>query len=456
MDRDNPHSGLDLCSFSFGSEPKYTTFPGTHRDTTLIHGHDEQQHIDDTVRGAMYQGDSREYLKQIIDSDQEIDLIVTSPPFGLRKKKEYGNEDPEDYIEWFLDFAELAYQALADDGDFVVDIGGGWVRGEPIRSTYHFELLIDLATDRGKLSDRMGQRFNLSQDFYWYNPAKLPTPAQWVTIERIRVKDAVNHVWWFSKDNARRGEEEKPDNRAVLKPYSDAQKSLMENGYNDKMRPSGHRISNQFDNPTENGAIRPNFWDLIENQMEPMGLHDMLDFAGVSPELRRAAEKEDRIEELAEFAVDDEALDEFTDLMDISTDAESPVMKIANTRSRTHYLVGCDKLDMDPHPARFPRELPEFFIQLLTDPEDLVVDIFAGSNMTGWVAQQYDRNWLSFEMNSEYIESSRFWFMSEDDIDSRAETISRSNSGEDGKETEEGEDEVKGNQTADSEVTLDD
>jgi site-specific DNA-methyltransferase (cytosine-N4-specific) len=38
----------------------------------------------------------------------------------------------------------------------------------------------------------------LAQEFFWWNPAKLPTPAEWVTVRRIRVKDAVNCVWWLS------------------------------------------------------------------------------------------------------------------------------------------------------------------------------------------------------------------------------------------------------------------
>lgn len=419
MNTDNRSSisGLNLDEILPTRSPEYTTFPGVERDTTLIQEFGEQETVDDTVRGATYQGDSRELLDEL---DEEVDLIVTSPPFGLRRQKEYGNKEPEEYIDWFLDFAELVYEKLTNDGDFVVDIGGGWERGEPIRSTYHFELLVDLATDSGRMKEETGNRFNLAQDFYWYNPAKLPTPAQWVTIERIRVKDAVNHVWWFSKDNARDRDNGKPDNSAVLKPYSEAQKDLMANGYNDKLRPSGHDISDKFDDPTEKGAIRPNFWDAIQQSLDSWGIHDLLDLAGVSPELRRAAEKEDRLSELAELTLDEEIIEKVSELQGINTDVVNPVMEIANTRSRTHYLVGCDKCNIDAHPARFPRELPEFFVNLLTESGDLVMDIFAGSNLTGWVAQQHDRNWISFEMEPDYVDSSRFWFMSMDDIETEA------------------------------------
>jgi len=424
MDSEN---GLDLDSLFPKHSPEYTTSPGTSRDGTLIRGYRGQKKLNDTVRGAAYCGDSRELLK---DFEGDVDLIVTSPPFGLQRQKEYGNENPDEYISWFLEFASLAYEVLDEEGDLVIDIGGSWERGEPIRSTYHFELLVELATEGGLLNQEYGQQFNLAQDFYWYNPAKLPTPAQWVTIERIRVKDAVNHVWWLTKDNARDRDSSNPDNTAVLKPYSDAQKDLMENGYKDKLRPSGHDISDQFDNPKENGAIRPNFWNVVENSLEAWGLHDILDLAGVSADLRRGAEQEDRLEELVELAIDDEIIEKIADLQGISGDMESPVMEIANTRSRTHYLVGCDKLGMDPHPARFPRELPYFFIEFLTEPDDLVLDMFAGSNLTGWVAQKYDRNWISIEKEEEYIKTSRLWFMSMDDIEEEVNERMDSNEAE--------------------------
>jgi site-specific DNA-methyltransferase (cytosine-N4-specific) len=295
-----------------------------------------------TGHGAAYRGDSRDLLEEL--PQNSIDLCVTSPPFGLRKKKEYGNKDPDDYNEWFLDFAERVYPVLTDEGSLVVDIGGGWEKGKPIRSLYHFKLLIELADEEGALADpdeRLGQSFNLAQDFYWYNPAKLPTPAQWVTIERIRAKDAVNHVWWLSKR-----ERPKADNRRVLQEYSDSQKKLMEEGYRDKKRPSGHDISDKFDDPEENnGSIPPN------------------------------------------------------------------LLEIANTASNTHYLKACREVGFEPHPARFPRQLPEFFIEFLSEPGDVVLDIFGGSNMTGRVAQDLERNWITFEYKEEYLEASKLRFM---------------------------------------------
>lgn len=300
--------------------------------------------------GAAYHGDSRELLQEL--PNESIDLVVTSPPFALNRKKEYGNKDEEEYNEWFTEFAELVKAVLKPDGSFVVDIGGGWKKGEPYRSIYHFELLTRLAGSDGP--------FELAQDFYWYNPAKLPTPAQWVTIERIRVTDAVNHVWWFAK-----GGEERPeaDNTRVLQEYSESQQKLMEEGYRDKKRPSGHDISDKFDEPENGeGSIPPN---LIE---------------------------------------------------------------AANTASNTHYLKACRELDVDPHPARFPRTLPEFFIEFLTPnppyeerETPIVLDIFAGSNLTGRVASELGRNWLAFERQEQYIETSQFRFLTMEEIKKKAD-----------------------------------
>jgi site-specific DNA-methyltransferase (cytosine-N4-specific) len=141
-----------------------------------------------TRYGMAFLGDSLDYLRQLPDAS--IDLIMTSPPFALKRKKEYGNVHATEYIDWFMDFAVEFHRVLKDTGSLVIDIGGSWVRGQPTRSLYHFELI-------SALSDQVG--FHLAQEFFWYNPSKLPSPAEWVTVRRIRVKDAVNMVWWLSK-----------------------------------------------------------------------------------------------------------------------------------------------------------------------------------------------------------------------------------------------------------------
>jgi site-specific DNA-methyltransferase (cytosine-N4-specific) len=191
--------------------------------------------------GAAFNCNALEVLKALPSSS--IDLVFTSPPFALTRQKEYGNEPVERYLEWFMPFCVEIRRVLKDNGSFVLDIGGAWVPGMPVRSVYHLDLAVRLANSK---------LFILAQEFYWCNPARLPTPAEWVTIRRIRVKDAVNMVWWFSKT-----EEPKANNRKVLQPYSEAMRSLMRNGYTPKKRPSGHDISRHFQKDN-GGAIPPN------------------------------------------------------------------------------------------------------------------------------------------------------------------------------------------------------
>ncbi len=280
-----------------------------------------------TPSGAMFCHDSIEMLRRM--PSDSVDLVMTSPPFALTRKKEYGNEPVERYLEWFMPFCLEIKRVLKSTGSFVLDIGGAWIPGAPVRSIYHFELAVKLAKE-----------FYLAQEFYWYNPARLPTPAEWVTVRRVRVKDAVNMVWWFSKT-----EWPKADNRAILQPYSESMKDLLKNGYKAKKRPSGHAISTKFQK-NNGGSIPPN------------------------------------------------------------------LLQIANTDSNGAYLRECKKRGIKPHPARFPSTLVKFFLDFLTDEDDLVVDPFAGSNVTGEACEIQNRRWLGFELESRYVEGSIIRFES--------------------------------------------
>ncbi len=142
-----------------------------------------------TNHGTIYLADSLKVLERHVQPGS-VDLIMTSPPFGLVRKKDYGNVDSHEYLEWFRPFGEAFKKVLKNSGSLVIDIGGAWIPGQPTRSLYHYELLIMLCREVG---------FHLAQDFFWWSPSKLPTPAEWVNIRRIRVKDAINCVWWLSK-----------------------------------------------------------------------------------------------------------------------------------------------------------------------------------------------------------------------------------------------------------------
>jgi DNA modification methylase len=275
--------------------------------------------------GSAYQADALEVLRTI--PADSVALVLTSPPFALRRRKAYGNVEASEYVDWFAPFAEEIYRVLRPDGSFVLDLGGAWNPGSGTRSLYQYELVL-----------RLCRRFHLAQEFYWYNPSRLPTPAEWVTIRRTRVKDAVNTIWWLS-----RGEEPNADNRRVLKPYSRSMRRLLRDGYTPARRPSQHILSNQF-RRDNGGAIPPN------------------------------------------------------------------LLEIPNTRSNDDYLRRCRAAGLPIHPARFPPALPEFFIRFLTEPRQLVLDPFAGSNVTGWVAQRLERFWVSVEINGDYVRGSQLRF----------------------------------------------
>lgn len=291
----------------------------------------DSQFLYRTKHGAAYCGDSRELLEQLPDGS--VNLVLTSPPFALLRQKEYGNKDQAEYIEWLATFARIVHRKLRDDGSFVLDLGGAYQKGAPARSLYNFRVLIHFCDDIG---------FHLAEDFYWFNPSKLPSPIEWVNKRKVRAKDSVNTVWWFSK-----GEHPKANVSNVLVPYSERMKKLLEDPagfYDPKMRPSGHDIGMSFGK--DNGGAIP-----------------------------------------------------------------SNLLQIPNSESNGSYLAGCKAAGIKAHPARFPSRLPEFFIRFLTDPGDLVVDIFAGSNTTGIVAECESRRWLAFDENRAYLAASAFRFV---------------------------------------------
>ena len=194
-----------------------------------------------TPYGAAYLGDSLDVMRDL--PDESVNLVMTSPPFALTFKKEYGNRNQNEYVEWFCEYAREIRRILTTDGSFVLDLGGAWAKGTPTRSLYHYRLILALC-------DIVG--FHLAQDFFWYRPAALPAPAEWVNVRRIRVKDAVNYIFWLSKT-----EWPKADNRQVLVPYSQDMKRLIKKGYRAKERPSGHHITPKF-NRDQGGAIPSN------------------------------------------------------------------------------------------------------------------------------------------------------------------------------------------------------
>jgi site-specific DNA-methyltransferase (cytosine-N4-specific) len=309
-----------------------------------------QRAVFTTPLGQAILGDSRNVLATL--PPESVDLVMTSPPFALLREKEYGNHDQSAYVDWLCDFGPEVRRVLKPAGSFVLDLGGAYQRGVPVRSLYNYRVLIKFVDEHG---------FHLAEEFFWHNPSKLPSPIEWVNKRKLRAKDSVNTVWWFSKT-----EWPKADVSRVLVPYSDRMKTLLKNAegfYKPKERPSGHDIGSGFGK--DNGGAIP-----------------------------------------------------------------SNLLQFANSESNSAYLRLCKETGVAPHPARFPRALPQFFIQFLTDPGDLVVDIFGGSCTTGEAAEQLGRRWVTIDLNMDYVKAGSFRFLTDRDSTTVRRAVERMEAGE--------------------------
>ena len=305
-----------------------------------------------TQMGKYYLGDS----KNIGDTDLgrsiegKVQLILTSPPFPLNSKKSYGNLDGEDYLKWFVNLAPIFSKLLREDGSLVIEIGNAWESGRPVQSLLHFEALIKFV--KNPLAD-----LRLCQQFICYNPSRLPSPAQWVTVNHIRTTDSYTHVWWMSKTDY-----PKANTDNVHRPYSKSMHDLLKKQkYNAGKRPSEHNVSQKGFLLNRGGSIPHNLFEL--------------------------------------------------EALDINRKPRLPnAFSFSNTKSNDFFLRTCRERNIQPHPARMPEGLASFFIQFLTEPGDLVFDPFAGSNTTGYVAECLGRKWLSIDTKEDYIEQVKVRF----------------------------------------------
>jgi len=267
-----------------------------------------------------------DYLKAL-PNFKPVNLIFTSPPFPLNRAKRYGNLIGDEYLEWISKLGKLFKDILASDGSLVIELGNAWQQGAPIQSTLSIETLLELK----KSAD-----YVLCQEFIYYNPAKLPSPIEWVNKMRIRVKDAFTRIWWLSTTSF-----PKANNDNVKEIYSNQMQKLIKSGkYNWGERPSEYNIG-------KNSFLKDNGGSIPSN-----------------------------------------------------------VLIASNTSSNDDYLKYCKKNRFQIHPARMPKEVADFFIRLLTVENDLVLDPFAGSNTTAYVAESLGRQWISIEANEDYVKGS--------------------------------------------------
>lgn len=300
-----------------------------------------------TSGGQLFVGKAEEVLSSAaLDPWRgKVQLVFTSPPFPLLRQKKYGNLMGQDFVDWLASLAKPLAEILTPDGSIVVELGNGWNPGIPTVSTVGI---------RSLLAFQEAANLHLCQEFICYNPARLPTPIEWVAVRRMRVKDAFTRVWWMSPTPT-----PKADNRRVLTEYSESMRRLLKKGsYTGGRRPSEHHIGEASFLSDNGGAIPPNV-------LVPPG-----------------------------------------------SDVAEPqaVLPISNTSSRDDYQMTCKKLGLVRHPAVMPELLVKFFVQFLTEAGDIVLDPFAGSNSTGAAAESLGRQWIGIEADAAYAEASKVRF----------------------------------------------
>lgn len=272
----------------------------------------------------------------------KINLILTSPPFPLNHKKSYGNLSGDDYLGWIERLAPKFSSLLTPDGSIVIEIGNSWEPRRPVQSLLHLKALMAFV-------EAPDAQLRLCQQFVCYNPSRLPSPAQWVTVERARVTDSFTHIWWMARSDF-----PKADNKRVLRPYGeDMRKLLSSRKYNGGHRPSEHYINPKSFLRNNGGSIA----------------HNLFEMAALDPQ------REVRLPNAFSFS---------------------------NNASNDHYSRLCQQKGIKPHPARMPSGLARFFIEFLTEPGDLVLDPFAGSNTTGAIAASLGRKWIAVDAEPQY------------------------------------------------------
>lgn len=207
--------------------------------------------------------------------------------------------------------------------------------------------------------------YNLCQTVYWNNTSALPLPIQYVNIEKIRLKNSLNMNMWFTKAPDGRC---KADNKKVLVPYSSRMQKLID-------KPESFIKGEQVTRPSGN-VLTIKSWQ-----------------------------------------------------KDNGGAIASNLLSYPNSSSNDSYQRFCKELKIKAHPARYPYKLIEFWVNFLTDENDLVVDIFGGSNTTGKVAEDLKRHWLSIDISQEYAASSVFRFC--DNVEQAKNYYDRIMSGED-------------------------
>jgi DNA modification methylase len=258
--------------------------------------------------------------------DRSVNLVCTSPPYELTRPKEYDEgRNESEHVRWLAERAASWKRILTEDGSVMLNLGDVWLPNSPTVSLYQERLLLELV-------DRLG--YHLIQKLYWESPSKMPGPAEYVTIRRIRVTPSIENIWWLSPTP-----NPKADNRNVLVDYSSSMRKTLTRGTNAGTRPSGHAVSHDAFRSDNGGAI-PHSLLIAANTASNTSYLRRCREAGIQPHPARFPEA------LPEFAIclttdrDDVVLDPFGGSCTTAAVAQRLGRRfIVSDRSR-HYIDG--------------------------------------------------------------------------------------------------------------------
>lgn len=186
-----------------------------------------------TQYGQAYNGNCLDLINSELE-DNSVQLFLSSPPFPqVKDRNDYKNPDPNTFVDWLLNITQMLTPKLKRNGSIVFDLGHVYNFKSPTLNIYNYEFIY-----------RAVKELNLQFcfQFFYYNPSQLPSPTAYCNRMKIRPKNSVNLVPWFS---------------LTPKPYADTTKVL--NKYSRKFRkllkcdevhsdnfetPSGHYIHN--------------------------------------------------------------------------------------------------------------------------------------------------------------------------------------------------------------------
>ncbi len=127
---------------------------------------------------TVIQGDSRNELQDFAD---QVDLIVTSPPYADARRKHYDSVHPDKFVEWFLTFHEPFFKALKPEGSLVINIKDKVIDG--VRHRYVWRMM-DALCDQGWLA---------IEDYIWHKTN--PMPGAWPS----RLSDGWEYCFHLAK-----------------------------------------------------------------------------------------------------------------------------------------------------------------------------------------------------------------------------------------------------------------